>query len=123
MSLAATRSKLWKNSTTGNFEISLADLFALDPAALIEQFDQSWRAFVFGGNGRLAPLCWVTMLLICAALYLRRRPKEGFWRWVFPRKVYSGRSFWLDVKLLVLENILAAFGLIAAVGFAPLITV
>lgn len=77
---------------------------------------------MFGANGRLTPFCFAIMLLICAVLYLRRRPGEGFWRWVFPRKVYSGSSFWIDVKLMLLSSILRAFGLFALVGFAPLIT-
>jgi sterol desaturase/sphingolipid hydroxylase (fatty acid hydroxylase superfamily) len=104
-------------------EISLTELLAADRASLIELFVQSWRTLMFDATGRLSPFCWVIMLLICFALYLRRRPEAGFWRWVFPRQAYSGPSFWLDVKLLVLAEFLIVLGFFAAVGFAPAITV
>lgn len=104
-------------------QIPPTDLLKLDQAALLEQFYQAVPALLLGANGRLTPFCFVIMLLICAALYWRRRPGVGFWRWVFPRKVYSGPSVWLDVKLMLLSSALSALGFFALVGFAPIITV
>ena len=103
-------------------QISLTDLLNLDPAALLQLFQQAVPALLFGANGRLTPFCFVIMLLMCAVLYLRRQPSAGFWRWVFPREVYSGASFWVDVKLMLVSGILGASGFFAIVGFAPVIT-
>ncbi len=103
-------------------EIAPKDLLKLDPLTLLDQLQQGLPALIFGASGRLTPFCFVIMLLICAALYRRRRSRDGFWRWVFPRKVYANPSIWIDVKLMLLSGILRAFGFFALVGFAPVIT-
>ena len=100
----------------------LLDALGIDRSSSIgEIYLDAFYSIALSASGRLSPLCWVVMLLICLALYLRRQPGESFWKWVFPRRSYSGATFWVDIKLMFFNALLGAFGLFAIVGFAPLV--
>jgi sterol desaturase/sphingolipid hydroxylase (fatty acid hydroxylase superfamily) len=58
---------------------------------------------------RLSPLNLLSMLALCLVLWLVWRPGKGFLRWVFPARVYRNPSFWLDVKLFLLNWFIGLF--------------
>lgn len=74
-----------------------------------------------GAMGRITPFALFTAALIAFVIYLRRRPGPGFVAWLFPRRIYSGASFWVDVKLYVFNRLLRASGLIGVITLSPLL--
>lgn len=58
---------------------------------------------------RLSPLNLASMLALCLVLWLVWRPAKGFFAWVFPARVYRNPSFWLDVKLFLLNWFIGLF--------------
>ena len=65
---------------------------------------------------RLWPLYIVSMLLICAVIYWKRRQTGSFLAWVFPREIYLHKSHILDLKLFVMSRAMAFFGLLNVVA-------
>jgi len=49
------------------------------------------------------------MLALCLALWLIWRPAKGFLPWLFPARVYRNPSFWLDLKLYLLNWVIGLF--------------
>jgi len=100
-------------------ELTLSQLQAMSDAEVWALFRQALINIAFNGSSRLSPVFVATMLLIALALWMSRKPGEGFWAWVFPRRVYRTGSFWVDVKLWITSRLLGALGLFSFLAFAP----
>lgn len=63
-----------------------------------------------GGLGpQLSPLNVAATLTLCLVLWLAWKPQQGFFAWVFPAHVYRNRSFWLDLRLMLLNWFIGIF--------------
>ena len=74
------------------------------------QVHLEFAAFVnntlFGLGSRLAPINLLTMLAVMIALYFWRKPAKSFLTWAFPKEIYFSKSFGVDVKLFLFNNII-----------------
>ena len=102
-------------------ELTLSQLQAMSDAEVWALVQQALVNIMFTGTSRLSPIFVASMLLILLALWLSRKPGEGFWAWVFPRRVYRTTSFWVDVKLWLTAGGLRLVGLFSLLAFAPLL--
>ncbi|WP_421703899.1 sterol desaturase family protein [Aliiroseovarius sp.] len=102
-------------------DVTLDQLQMMSEAELQMVAQDLLMQLMFGGASRLSPVFMASMILIALALWLARRPGEGFWAWVFPRRVYRTSSFWVDVKLWITGGVLRALGLFSLLAFAPLL--
>lgn len=97
------------------------DISQLEPEQVWPLVAELSKELALGAGGRLSPIFLVTMVVMGLVIWLRKRPGSGFWSWMFPKRVYVNNSFYVDLKLYVLNRILAAFGLLSVVGLAPFI--
>ncbi len=102
-------------------DLTLDQLQAMSDAEILTVTQDLFMQLMFGGASRLSPVFVISMLLIALALWLKRRPGEGFWAWVFPRRIYQTSSFWVDVKLWITGGVLRVLGLFSLLAFAPLL--
>ncbi len=101
-------------------DLTLDQLQAMSDAEILTVTQDLFMQLMFGGASRLSPVFVISMLLIALALWLKRRPGEGFWAWVFPRRIYQTSSFWVDVKLWITGGVLRVLGgLFSLLAFAP----
>jgi sterol desaturase/sphingolipid hydroxylase (fatty acid hydroxylase superfamily) len=76
----------------------------------------------FSDAGSLfTPLVLSVTLVICAAIYLWRRPREGFLAWLFPRRAYRTQGFLLDVQIYLLSSFVVAHAVLAAPAVAAVV--
>ncbi|WP_342075408.1 sterol desaturase family protein [Yoonia sp. SS1-5] len=61
------------------------------------------------------------MIVIAAIIFVRKKPADRFWAWVFPKKVYLHPSHFVDIKLFVIGRVFALVGLFQLVTFSSLI--
>ncbi len=101
---------------------SFSDLSRLSESEALSMLADIGRNLVLGGGSRLSPVFLVSMVLICAAIWVTRKPGQGFWAWAFPRRVYATRSFVVDLQLWLLSIALRAVGFFSLVAFAPALT-
>ncbi|MGQ0565112.1 MAG: sterol desaturase family protein [Gemmobacter sp.] len=67
----------------------------------------AWQVSTNLGS-RLSPLNLLAMLALCLVLWWLRSPAASFFAWVFPARVYRHPSFWLDVKIYLVNFVLSA---------------
>ncbi len=79
------------------------------------------RAGLTDAGSLFTPLVLIVTLLICAAIYLRRRPREGFFTWLFPRRAYRTQGFLLDVQVYLLSSFVVVHAALAAPAVAALV--
>lgn len=102
-------------------DLTLEQLQGMTDTQVWEMVRQALLQVVFAGDSRLSPVFIASTILIALAIWLARRPGEGFWSWLFPRRVYRTKSFWVDVKLWLTGGVLRVLGLFSMLAFAPLL--
>ena len=83
--------------------------------------DVLWQLAFGAGGGRLSPIFLASMLLILLALWLSRRPGQGFWAWAFPARVYRNRSFLVDLQLMATNWMIRLLGFGSILALSPVI--
>ncbi|MFK5998568.1 MAG: sterol desaturase family protein [Rhodobacterales bacterium] len=75
----------------------------------------------FGSQVAIAPEYLVVTLFIAFIIYKYRHVGTGFWVWALPKNIYGHASCKLDIKLFVVGQLMALFGLINKVTFSTII--
>lgn len=101
---------------------SLSELARLSESEAMSLLGEVARNLAFGGGSRLSPVFMLSMILICAALWIARKPGQGFWGWLFPRRVYRSRTFVVDLQLWLVSIGLRMVGFFSLVAVAPVLT-
>lgn len=82
-------------------------------------FDRLQQMFFSGQALLLSPFYLSGFVVIAFVIYLMRREQGGFFRWLFPARVYGHRSTRADVGLFALGQLSLALGLLARFAAAP----
>lgn len=80
-------------------------------------------AYFWNMNSRLAVLYLALTVLIAAVIWHMRGRPETFRTWLLPAAVYRHKSNLLDIKIFVVNAVLAFVGIFTAISIAPLVTV
>lgn len=75
----------------------------------------------FDPEVRFAVLYLAATVLLAFLIWAWRREKTPFFRWLAPKSVYLHRSNLMDVKLFVINRVLAVSGVFGALLFSPLV--
>lgn len=70
--------------------------------------DLAWKMSLDTG-ARLSPVNLAAFVALCLAIYLVRRPGGSFLAWLFPARIYRTRTFWLDLKIFLLNQVIRVF--------------
>lgn len=55
-------------------------------------------------SARISPVNLAATFLVCIAIYLWRKPGQGFLAWLLPARVYRNRGFGLDIKIFLINQ-------------------
>lgn len=78
-------------------------------AVLWEQLQRLFWNYAGHLGPPLTPINLLATFALCLVLWLIWRPAQGFLAWVFPARVYRSPSFWMDVRLMVLNWFIGLF--------------
>ena len=80
-----------------------------DPALqdLLARIIDGLTGKVLGNAGVLAPVFLISALAIAAAIWWRRKPGQGFFRWAFPREIWFHPSHRTDIKVFLFGGLLS----------------
>lgn len=73
----------------------------------------------FSSSLLISPLYLLSFVLIAYGVYRYRRETGGFFRWLFPRDIYTHRSLRMDVTLFSVVQVINYFGIFARFGATP----
>lgn len=76
---------------------------------------------LFGLGLVTAPVYVAVAGLVSWAVYLRQGSGQGFWRWLFPARIWRHPSHNIDLQLFALGRLLAVLGLFGGVALTTLI--
>lgn len=103
-------------------ERSLSDIQQMNDSEVWALIAELAQQLALSGGSRLSPVFLASSLAVIIVIWLTRRPGVGFLAWLFPRRIYCGSSFWVDVKLWLTDILFRLLGLSTVLGLAPLLT-
>lgn len=75
----------------------------------------------FGSDVAVAPEYLIVFILTGFGVWLWQGRKGGFWRWLFPKGVWTHRSHRIDLWLFVLGRIMVAAGVMGRISATTLV--
>ena len=82
----------------------------------MSQFLSDLYTSFFGASVSVAPEFLALAVLLAWVIYRFRKEKTGFWKWLFPRAIYTHKSHWLDLKLFAVGRLAAFSGLFGRIS-------
>ncbi|KAF0115933.1 MAG: putative sterol desaturase family protein [Rhodobacteraceae bacterium] len=78
---------------------------------------------LFGPGLVTAPVYLALAGLVAFVVYRRQGAGQGFWRWLFPARIWRHPSHLIDLQLFVLGRLLAVLGVFGGVALTTLVAV
>ncbi len=84
-----------------------------------ESLSQAIEVVFFTSNLMISPLYMLSFATVALLIYIWRKEEGGFFRWLFPARIYLHKSTRADLGLFMINQVLAIFGLFARFAAVP----